>query len=54
MKAKVIKEFTDKYTKIRHSVDSVFEGTKERVEELAGKGIVEVEQPKKKSGTNTK
>lgn len=41
---KVIKCFTDKYTKKRYEVGDKFDGTKERAKELQEKGFLEIEK----------
>ena len=44
--AKVVKEFTDKETRVLYTVGSEYSGTKQRESELTEKGYLEVEKEK--------
>lgn len=54
MKATVLQDFTDKHTKIRHEAGSTFEGTAERIKELAARGLVREHEKVEKVATKEK
>lgn len=51
---KVIRRFRDKETKKVYNVGQTYDGTEARAKEVAAKGFIELEEPKKETEQTTK